>query len=82
MTEPIFEIVVRGFYTSKEADVSPSTIILVQPDGSEQLPDWGRIMPQLIKKVAEQIHEFPATEIRLMTKDEVDEFRENEKESA
>lgn len=76
--EPIYEVTVRGFYTSKEADIAPSATVLVSPDGSGKMPDWDRLLTHLVKTVAEEIHGAPLTEIRSMTPDEAKEFREQE----
>lgn len=69
---PIIEITVRAFYTSIEADAVPSTRVQVQENGSGKLPDWDKLMAHLVKGVAEQIHGAPMTDIRPMTRDEVD----------
>lgn len=79
-SNPIFEIRVRAFYTSHEADIAPSTTVLVQADSSGQQPDWDKLLRHQVKAVAEQIHEFPATNIRAMTLAEADNFRADEGE--
>lgn len=62
------EITVRRFLTGEEADVVPSSVLLVEVTGAEP-PDWSYLISRAIERLT--VDGMPITDLRPMTADEV-----------
>lgn len=80
--QPVIEIRIRSFYTSKEADIAPSSTFTVQRDDSGKEPDWAKMIIGMLARVSEQTKGIPCTEVRPMTKDEAEAFVAEENDGA
>lgn len=78
----MLEIRLRTFFTSDEADFSPSVAAVVDPatfkDGA--IPDWTKVVEGLRATALDAVKDAPLTNIREMTKEEIAAYRKSEEE--